>query len=99
MIALTYHAKMANHWRGIWVKETWASFAAEDSRDTTLKVMDDGSLGDGRLVFESSAQKAFEANTSRFSVNRNARFVDQIDHTLDAHLVGGARVIRDTSSL
>jgi hypothetical protein len=99
MIALTYHAKMANHWRGIWVKEMSANFAAEDARDTTLKIMDDGSLGDGRLVFESSAQKAFEASTSRFGVNRNARFVEQIDHTLDAHLVGGARVIRDPSSL
>ena len=62
------------------------------SYDPTLKLLDDGELGDGRLVFHSSARSAFGAE-SVHGVNRNVRFVDEeVNHLLDAHSRGGARV-------
>ena len=94
MIALTYHAAVGLHWRGAVVHDMAAEDIARCHADPALRVMDDGKLGDGRLVFENSARSVFEDNPSQHGISRNARFVAKVDHTRDAHLLGGARVIR-----
>ena len=56
----------------------------------------DGSLGDGRLVFEASARPAFAALAG--PVQRNVRFVEEqwvVNHFVDAHVMGGAGVQKD----
>jgi hypothetical protein len=57
--------------------------------------MDDGSIGDGRLVFEASAREILEVHPSQYGIARNARFVKKLDYKVDAHLVGGARVLEE----
>ena len=55
-------------------------------------------LGDGRLLFEDSARDALEGTESLYGVDRNARFVatpHRVNHFVDAHLIGGARVVSD----
>ena len=94
MIALTYHAAVGRHWRGAVVHNLAAEDIARCHANPGLRVMDDGKLGDGRLVFENSARSVFEDNPSQHGISRNARFVAKVDHTRDAHLLGGARVIR-----
>ena len=98
MIALTYHAERCRHWRGRLVRDLSPQDAERCLADPSLRVMDDGELSDGRLVFEASAREALTANASRHGVNRNYRFVTEpmrVNHFLDAHLVGGARVVTD----
>lgn len=92
MIALTYHAEGARTWRGRYVHNIDRDLLAQLMADHSLKLMDDGTLGDGRLVFHESAKPAFEP-ASLHGVYRNVRFVaGQVDHLHDAHELGGARV-------
>lgn len=95
MIALTYHAGLCRHWRGLLVRDISAEDLARCEKDPKLRVMDDGELGDGRLVFEESARSVFEDNPTQHGIVRYVRFVTEVDHTVDAHLMGGARVIRE----
>lgn len=97
MIALTYHAAIGRHWRGIVLHDMSEADIARCKQDPTLRVMDDGSLGDGRLVFEESAREIFEDNPSMHGINRNVRFVTAVDHTVDAHLLGGAKVVQESA--
>lgn len=92
MLGLTYHSGLATHWRGRLVHDISAEERAQIEQDPNLKLLDEGGLGDGRLVFHASAQPAFETD-SRHGVNRNVRFVeDEVDHLVDAHGRGGARI-------
>lgn len=98
MLAMTYHAKTANHWRGIVVDDLSEEAAAERAKAEYLRVMDDGTIGDGRLVFHHSAKEAIEAAPSLHGINRFARYVKPpyaVNHFVDAHLVGGAREVPD----
>lgn len=95
MIAMTFHAALANHWRGVPVRDLASEQLAQCQQDSNLKVMDDGSIGDGRLVFEASAREILEVHPSQYGIARNARFVEKLDHKVDAHLVGGARVLEE----
>ena len=95
MIALTYHAAVGRHWRGAVVHDMASEDVARCNADPVLRLMDDSKLGDGRLVFEESARAVFEDNPSLHGISRNVRFVTKVDHTLDAHLLGGARVIQE----
>lgn len=97
MIALTYHAAIARHWRGWLVRNLPSADIARCEENPELRVMDDGSLGDGRLVFEESAREIFAENPSRHGINRNVRFVAAVDHTVDAHMLGGAKVLRESA--
>jgi hypothetical protein len=99
MVALTYHSKLAQHQRGTLVdlNETDAQ-RCED--DPTLKLLDDGSIGDGRLFFHDSARDELEAVPNPHGIQRNIRFVEAgqvVNHFLDAHLLGGARVTEDNN--
>lgn len=98
MMAMTYHAAIGKSWRGTLVHDLSAEDMARIEQDPTLRVMDNGELGDGRLVFEESAREVFESNPSRHGIVRYVRFVEEVDHKLDAHLLGGARVIREAAS-
>ena len=96
MIALTYHAHRCKHWRGRLVQQLQEAVLARCRDNPALKIMDDGSLGDGRLVFEESTREAFEQSQNRYRIYRNVRFVapqQKVNHFLDAHLLGGARVV------
>jgi hypothetical protein len=65
--------------------------------DPCLRLMDDRTLGDGRLVFQSDVRGVFESAPSRFGINRNVRFIDppeQVNHFHDSHELGGARVVQ-----
>ncbi|XOV84901.1 MAG: phytanoyl-CoA dioxygenase family protein [bacterium] len=97
MIALTFHAALGNHWRGVRVQDLAPQDIARCEANPSLRVMDDGSLGDGRLVFEESAREVFEQHASKYGIRRNVRFVHKVDHTVDAHLVGGARVLEEAA--
>ncbi len=100
MIAITYHAEMARHWRGLLVPDMSPDDVDRCQQDMSLRQMDDGSLGDGRLVFDASAEKAFTV-PSQYGINRNVRFVsasESVDHLRDAHLTGGARVVERSST-
>ena len=91
MPALTYHSVRGNHWRGRIVHDVAAQDRERLEADATLKLLDEGGLGDGRLVFHASAGAAF-AEPSRHGVNRNVRFVTgRVNHLIDAHVRGGAR--------
>ncbi len=94
MLALTYHAAKALHWRGRMVLDATPALVQQCESDLSLRVMDDGSAGDGRLAFHESAAPAF-ATPSRHGINRNVRFVEaplEVNHLLGAHEVGGALV-------
>ncbi|MCZ8173017.1 MAG: phytanoyl-CoA dioxygenase family protein, partial [Brevundimonas sp.] len=96
MIAATYHAAKCKHWRGIYVRDIDPTTQAALEDDPKLRIMDNGALGDGRLVFDADARPVFEAVASMHGINRNVRFVappKRVNHFLDAHEVGGARVI------
>lgn len=98
MIALTYHGERCRHWRGRLVKNMTAAELAACAEDPALKVLDEGGLGDGRLVFDHSAREAFAGATSPHGIDRNVRFAgpdEGVNHFLDAHLIGGARVVSD----
>ena len=101
MIGLTYHAARCKHWRGRLLRDMSAANRDECRRNPSLRVLDDGSLGDGRLVFDSSAESALADCANRFGINRNIRFVApplRVNHFLDAHTLGGARVEEDDGS-
>ncbi|MEM7362744.1 MAG: phytanoyl-CoA dioxygenase family protein [Pseudomonadota bacterium] len=91
MVAITYHSPLAKHWRGLLVE-----MSDEEQRrcetDPTLRKLDDGQLGDGRLVFHENTRRMFDADNLH-GIHRNVRFVeDAVDHIHGAHEVGGARV-------
>lgn len=95
MLALTYHASGANHWRGVNVEGLTEHALEELESNPFLRVMDDGSIGDGRLVFHESTRSVFET-PSKHGIDRFVRFVDApyaVNHFVDAHLVGGAREV------
>ncbi len=96
MIAVTYHAQIGKHWRGRLVKDMDPADVARCHEDSTLRVLDNGELGDGRLVFQEDTRPVFESSKSLHGINRNIRFVDakqKVNHFLDAHSLGGARVV------
>ena len=95
MIGLTYHSGLARHWKGLLTPGLSAADQRRCQEDPTLRVMDDGTLGDGRLVFDASTRDAFESSANLHGVDRNVRFVEEpltVNHFLDAHLLGGARI-------
>ncbi len=97
MIALTYHGGRCLHWRGRLAKNLTSDEARQCRENPTLKLLDEGGLGDGRLVFDASARDAF-AEPSRHGINRNVRFVEppaRVNHFIDAHTRGGAQVSSD----
>ena len=88
----------AKHWRGLLAPELSDEDLQRCADDPSLRVMDDGTLGDGRLVFDESARAAFEAADNIHGVSRNARFLEpprRANHFLDSHDLGGARVTDD----
>jgi len=92
MIALTYHAERARTWRGRYIHNMDSTLVNQCKQNPSLKLMDDGQLGDGRLVFHSTAKPAFN-NESPHDVYRNVRFTDDhVNHLVGAHELGGARV-------
>ncbi|MEM8767745.1 MAG: phytanoyl-CoA dioxygenase family protein [Pseudomonadota bacterium] len=98
MLALTYHAERCRHWRGRLAKNMDPADLARCLENPALRVLDDGALGDGRLVFEENARPALLSRESQHGINRNVRFVPapaRVNHFLDAHLIGGARVVED----
>ncbi|MEZ4710167.1 MAG: hypothetical protein R3A44_23385 [Caldilineaceae bacterium] len=97
MIALTYHSALAKHWRGLLTPNLPEADRQRCAADPSLRVMDDGTLGDGRLVFDESARAAFESADNLHGVVRNARFVQApftVNHFVDAHELGGARIVK-----
>lgn len=98
MIAATYHAAFCKHWRGMYVPNLEASVIEAIGRDPALRIMDNGELGDGRLVFDLDTRDVIENTPSLHGINRNVRFLDppeRVNHFLDAHTVGGAPIIRN----
>lgn len=98
MIALTYYTGLAKHWRGRLAQEMSAEDQQRCAADPSLRVMDDGTLGDGRLVFGESARAAFESTDNLHGVYRNARFLEAplaANQFLDSHNVGGVRVVTE----
>ena len=96
MVALTYHSAMAKHQRGTLVNLTQIDADACE-QDPSLKMLDSGVLGDARLIFDADAKSAFEA-PNLHDVYRNARFIEAprvVNHFLDAHLLGGARMVEN----
>ena len=92
MLGLTYHSALANHWRGRLVHDISDEDREQIQANPALKLLDDGKLGDGRLIFHASARSAFESE-SKHGINRNVKFVDEeVNHLVDAHSRGGARV-------
>ena len=93
MIALTYHSGLARHWRGLVVANMTDHDLRRCEEDPSLRVLDNGELGNGRLIFDDSGRSAFES-VNRHGVDRNVRFVTdpyRVNHFLDAHALGGAR--------
>lgn len=96
MIAVTYHSALGKHWRGRLVKRMSEDDLRASESDPTLRVMDDRSLGDGRLVFQADTRSAFEDTPNPHGIDRNVRFVDaplRVNHFLDSQGLGGARVV------
>lgn len=94
MIALTYHGGRCLHWRGRLAKNLSPDEMRQCQENPALKLLDEGGLGDGRLVFDASARDAF-AGPSRHAINRNVRFIEppaRVNHFIDAHTRGGAKV-------
>ena len=97
MIGLTYHSGLGKHWKGLLVPDISDEDKQRLEADPTLRIMDDGSLGDGRLVFDESTRPAFESTPNLHGIDRNARFVAEpytVNHFVDAHGLGGARVVK-----
>jgi len=97
MLALTYHSRLSQHQSGLLVDELSPADKQRCDKDPTLKLLQSGEIGDGRLVFDESAREAFESVPSAHGIYRNARFVvapARVNHFLDAHLLGGARVVQ-----
>ncbi|MBV7335052.1 phytanoyl-CoA dioxygenase family protein [Chloroflexi bacterium TSY] len=82
MIALTYHSGLAKHWRGLLVPDMSQEDRQHCEEDPSLRVMDDGTLGDGRLVFDESARAAFESVDKIHGVYRNVRGVVHFRRTI-----------------
>lgn len=98
MIGLTYHSPLAKHWKGLLVPELSEEDKRRRAENPGLRMMDDGSLGDARLAFDASARDAFESTENKHGVYRNVRFVEApytVNHFVDAHLLGGARVVKE----
>lgn len=98
MIAATYHAARCKNWQGRYIQDIEPMVANQLAEDPALRILEDGSLGDGRLVFDYDTHEVFEGARSLHGVIRNARFVappQRVNHFVDAHALGGARVIRD----
>jgi len=98
MIAATYHAEKCLHWRGALVHDLDAEILKQWAENPAMRIMDDGSLGDGRLVFQSDVRDTVEQSSNPHGINRNARFVDlpeRVNHFLDPQGLGGARVVTD----
>jgi ectoine hydroxylase-related dioxygenase (phytanoyl-CoA dioxygenase family) len=98
MIAVTYHSALGRHWRGRLVKRMSEENLQRCEAEPHLRVMDDGSLGDGRLLFQDDVREVFEAAPNRSGIDRNARFVDapqRVNHFLDPQGLGGARIVDD----
>ncbi|TDT14956.1 ectoine hydroxylase-related dioxygenase (phytanoyl-CoA dioxygenase family) [Ilumatobacter fluminis] len=101
MLALTYHEAIAKHYRGVVLHDIDPEIRRQLDVDPTLRLLDSGELADGRLVFDESARQAFEV-PSPHGIDRNVRFVSppqRVNHFLDAHLVGGARLVDDGAEL
>lgn len=97
MLALTYHSSLAKHQRGLIVSDMSKEDQHRCKADPTLRVLDNGELGDGRLVFDESSRSAFESVANQHGIIRNARFIEapcSVNHFVDAHLLGGARVVK-----
>lgn len=97
MIALTYHSGMAKHWRGLLAPNMSDEERQRCEADPSLRVLDSGELGDGRLVFDASARGAFESTPNLHGIYRNARFLEApftANHFLDSHNLGGARIVK-----
>jgi hypothetical protein len=95
MLALTYHSRLAKHWRGLLVPNMTGEDLRRCEENPSLRVLDSGELGDGRLVFDESARSAFELAVNNHGVDRNVRFLKEpysVNHFVDAHVIGGARV-------
>ena len=95
MIALTYHSARCLSWRGRMLRRLPEADKQACTEDQALKVLDDGTLADGRLVFDDDVSSVF-AIPSPHGINRNVRFVsspERVNHFLDAHERGGARVV------
>lgn len=96
MLAVTYHAAKCKHWRGLYIQDLKPDLNSRCAEDSTLRVMDNGQLGDGRLVFQSDVSGEFSGAQNLHGINRNIRFIQEpeyVNHFLDAHNVGGARVV------
>ena len=97
MMALTYHSGLAKHWRGLLTPEMSDQDLQRCAADPTLRLMDDGSLGDGRLIFDASCADAFAATENLHGIHRNARFLDAehtVNHFVDNHAMGGGRIVK-----
>lgn len=93
MIAVTYHSPICKHWRGLLVDDDTKTQACQNPDQ---HVMDDGSIGDGRLVFQADSRDVFESADNLHGIERNVRFVDdhwRVNHLADSHGIGGARVV------
>jgi len=98
MIAVTYHAATGKHWRGRLVKNMSQTDIIRCRENPILRVMDNGELGDGRLVFQEDTRPVFESSKNLHGIDRNVRFVDEplrVNHFLDAQDLGGARIVSD----
>jgi len=98
MLALTYHSKLAKHWRGTLVSDMLPADEQRCRDEPNLRVLDNGELGHAELLFHENTRTAFESSPSFHGINRHARFVKAphaVNHFMDAHSVGGARVVDD----
>ena len=96
MIAITYHAGRCLSWRGRLLHDISQEQLERCTQDPSLKVLDDGTIDDGRLVFDADVRAVFDGAPNLHGVNRNVRFIEaplKVNHFIDAHLIGGARVI------
>lgn len=96
MMALTYHSGLAKHWKGLLVDNMSEEEKLRCKNDPSLRVLDDGTLGDGRLVFDESARSAFESVDNIHGIGRNSRFVNSpltVNHFVDQHQMGGGRIV------
>ena len=101
MIALTYHSALCKHWRGRLVRKLSEQDRSACESDPAVRLMDDRSLGDGRLVFEDDTRGVFDS-PDLHNIQRNVKFITppkHVNHFVDAHLPGGARVIESSNRL
>jgi len=98
MLALTYHSKLAKHWRGTLVSDMRPSDEQQCRDEPNLRVLDNGELGHAGLLFHENTRAAFESSPSIHGINRHAQFVKApyaVNHFMDAHSIGGARQVDD----